>query len=269
MSYRLDQYSTPAWAAQGELDLNPSTIPAYFRSTPQDPLTSPSQEHHTRWSDIRQQVDQPFRRHETGGIDSGLLEKYSLNEKWQDELDDTNPLEKGPKFWLFNRHKMRRTFYKLLRSNPFVPFTLRGLSLVFAISALGFAARIFVLNKRYPSGQKATTILTIVIETIAVVYLSYTIYDEFFGKPLGLRTAKSKITFVLCDIVLTIFTSAILALAFDLYGDSYWACGQSRLHNGTLCNRQRDLVALIFVSLVSFLFTFLVSTYRMMATAAH
>lgn len=266
MSYRLDQFSTPAWAAQGQLDLNPNSIPAYFK--PANPDTSPSlhfEQQHSRWSDIKQQLEQ--RR--DGGVDSGLLEKYSLSGKWKDELETGSRQDDGSKLWFLNSRKIHRTGYKLLRSNPFVPLTLRGLALVFAICALGLACRIFVLNRPYPTGQQASTILTIVVETLAVLYLGYTIYNEFFGKPLGLRTAKSKMLFVLCDIVFTIFTSAILSLAFEVHGRDSWACGFGLENNSTLCNRQRDLVAMEFVSLVMFLFTFLVSIYRMMETAAH
>lgn len=268
MSYRLDQFSTPAWAAQGQLDLNPNTIPAYFKTAHPDTAASPhfeQQQQHSRWSDIKQQLEQ--RR--DGGIDSGLLEKYSLSEKWKDELNTTTGQDDGIQVWFLNRKKIRRIGYKLLRSNPFVPFTLRGLALVFAICALGLACRIYVLTKPYPTGQQASTILTIVVETLTVFYLGYTIYDEFFGKPLGLRTAKSKMSFVLCDIVFTIFTSAILSLGFEVHGSDDWACGVGLEYNSTLCSRQRDLVAMEFVSLVMFLFTFLVSIYRMMETAAH
>jgi hypothetical protein len=49
------------------------------------------------------------------------------------------------------------------------------------------------MSDAYNIEQKASTIMAIVVDAIALMYLIYITYDEYSGKPLGLRSPTAKI----------------------------------------------------------------------------
>jgi hypothetical protein len=107
--------------------------------------------------------------------------------------------------------------------------------------------------------QSPSTIIAIVVDVVAVPYIGYVTWDEYRGKPLGLRSPKAKMKLVLLDLIFIIFESANLALAFASRGP----CIDS--DNGTdqgICGRVDTLCGCLFVALAAWSFTFSVSIFR-------
>ncbi|KAK4541816.1 hypothetical protein LTR36_007348 [Oleoguttula mirabilis] len=196
--------------------------------------------------------------------------------------------------WLISPERQERTvrlFWRLLLKNPFVPLFLRLTVLVFAAVALGMAARIFVHVAAVnadpdPINQcstRASTYMAVCVGSIAIPYLGYVTWDEYMSKPLGLRSASTKTMLLLCDLFFVIFASSNLSLAFDALYDHRWACFDEQYaiisgsgsssstvynvpatcpNNPSICNRQKALTGMLFISLIAWLTTFSLSVMR-------
>ncbi|KAJ3494249.1 hypothetical protein NLG97_g4202 [Lecanicillium saksenae] len=97
------------------------------------------------------------------------------------------------------------------------PLIFRLIVIITSIIALGVAARIIHLetianNRGAESTQSA---FAVVVDTVAIPYSTYMIWDEYTGKPLGLRSAVDKMSLILLDLFFIIFKSASTALAFE------------------------------------------------------
>lgn len=103
--------------------------------------------------------------------------------------------------------------------------------------------------------------MAIIVDAIALVYLFYITYDEYSGKPLGLRSAKAKMRLIFLDLFFIVFDSANLSLAFGAVLDSDAACDQGALNPG-ICQRQTGLASVLLIALIAWLLTFSVSVLR-------
>lgn len=81
----------------------------------------------------------------------------------------------------------------MLLNSPMVPLTFRSIIWVLSLLALSFAASIFQLSRNHGVEQKPSTIMAMVVDALALIYLIYITYDEYSGKPLGLRSPSVKI----------------------------------------------------------------------------
>jgi len=81
----------------------------------------------------------------------------------------------------------------MLLNSPMVPLTFRSIIWSLSLVALALAGNIFHMSMAYGVEQKASTIMAIVVDALALVYLIYITYDEYSGKPLGLRSPTVKI----------------------------------------------------------------------------
>lgn len=110
--------------------------------------------------------------------------------------------------------------------------------------------------------------MAICVNSIAVLYLVYIGYDEFSGKPLGLRNPLSKLRLILLDLLFIIFSSANLSLTFNTLYDSQWVCTTEEASNRQLpridyiCRKQRALAAFLFMVLFMWVTTFTISIVR-------
>lgn len=165
-----------------------------------------------------------------------------------------------------------------LLNNPHIPSIFRGISFILSLISLSLACSVFVKShKTFPTAQQQTsTIMTIACQTVALVYLVYITYDEYTGKPLGLRDAQVKMRLIMLDLLFIIFLSANLSLAFNAVYDSLWLCqaGDDNVsnlanhlssvpYNATICTQQRVLASFLFLSLVSYISTFNISIFRL------
>lgn len=90
-----------------------------------------------------------------------------------------------------------------------VPLTFRGIIWVLSVFALAFSASIYALSSRNGTPQLPSTILAIVVDAVALVYVIYITYDEYSGQPLGLRSAKAKVILRECSSRLDFISTCI------------------------------------------------------------
>ncbi|KAH7328057.1 hypothetical protein B0I35DRAFT_416461 [Stachybotrys elegans] len=130
------------------------------------------------------------------------------------------------------------------------PLLFRLTVMVTSIIALGIAARIHEMG-----GEQTQSIVAVTIDCVAIPYIGYMIWDEYTGKPLGLRSVVSKVSLILLDLFFIIFKSASTALAFESVTD----------HNDTKPS-VRDLASALatfmLVGLIAWTMTFTVNIFR-------
>lgn len=243
--------------------------------TPSSPIVQES-----RWKGfVARTAYPPNTAHSEKAGDSWLAEQPDLNAPWlaRDSRDPENegassgddPME------IFGKKK-RRIWYKrihiMLLNSPMVPLFFRSIIWTLSLIALALAGSIYRLSWSFGVQQKASTIMAIVVDALALVYLIYITYDEYSGKPLGLRSPKMKIRLIMFDLIFIVFDSANLSLAFDSLFDVRWSCRAMDMAEGSggpitpvidpICNRQRALAAFLFLALCAWIATFTVSVFR-------
>lgn len=154
----------------------------------------------------------------------------------------------------------KRLHRTMIRS-PMIPLVLRSIVWVFSLVALAVAASIHHLTRRAKSlGNVASTEMAIIVDAIALVYLLYITYDEYSGKPLGLRSARAKMRLIFLDLFFIVFDSANLSLAFEAVQD-IGVCRESK-ENTNICHRQDTLASVLLIALIAWLLTFSISVLR-------
>lgn len=163
------------------------------------------------------------------------------------------------------KQRRRKTFWqrlwRILLRHPLVPLLFRLGVIVASLISLAIAVAIFkhesVVDEE--SAEKTQSVVAIVIDVVAVPYIGYMLWDEYTGKPLGLRPTNQKIALILLDLFFIIFKSASTALAFE----------SLVYHN----NREEDLIkrlssalaAFMFIGLLSWTMNFTVNVFRTVA----
>ncbi|KAI0132742.1 hypothetical protein BJ170DRAFT_260045 [Xylariales sp. AK1849] len=165
---------------------------------------------------------------------------------------------------------MSRLWNTMLR-HPIVPLIFRLLVLATSIAAL--AVSVNILNSERAEQMEADSddtetrraeinqaIMAIIVDTIAIPYIIYMTWDEFTGKPLGLRPPLQKISLTLLDLIFIIFKSASTALAFQAL-----VSRRSSSDNGTALTLHlaRSLSALMVVGLAAWVSNFTISVFRL------
>ncbi|KUJ16833.1 uncharacterized protein LY89DRAFT_718576 [Mollisia scopiformis] len=205
-----------------------------------------------------ERVDEEFLQQQTPGY----------QKPWRGDIDGGDDPEKllpG----LIHSKKQRRTFVKRLQHNllmhPLVPLVFRVTVLTTSAIALGIAGSVHHLSDRYTYSQNASTTMAIVVDVVAIPYILYVTWDEYTGKPLGLRSPKAKIRLVLLDLFFIIFESANLALAFGALTDANGSCRStvSSPFNALICDRVKALCGILMVALIAWSLTFSVSIFRL------
>ena len=161
----------------------------------------------------------------------------------------------------------------------------RFIIVVLCTIALSLSARIYVnskahyfgrdLNepitselKKYTLGQKPSTIMAIVINSISIVFEVFVAVNEFKGEPLGLRNPLGKLRLLLLDLFFIIFFSANLSIAFGSMLDNDWVCvggypsNKSSPKVNYICRKQRTLSSFLFLILCAWVITFTISITR-------
>lgn len=97
------------------------------------------------------------------------------------------------------------------------PLFFRITVIITSIIALGVAARIYKLeiSEDRHGAESTQSIFAVAVDTVAIPYSTYMIWDEYTGKPLGLRSAVDKMALILLDLFFIVFKSASTALAFE------------------------------------------------------
>ncbi|CAH2355088.1 regulator of phospholipase D Srf1p [[Candida] railenensis] len=178
-------------------------------------------------------------------------------------------------YWMSDekRADWKPTIKRIFMQNPLIPLFLRVLIIICSALSLALACSIFVLsrNRQNPVQQQPSTIMAIIVECFAVAYVSYISYDEYHGKPLGLRDPVEKMQLILLDLLFIIFSSANISLTYNTLYDPEWVCKEfdnsattTRLYPtiGSICRRQRALSSFLFLALCLWVITFTISILR-------
>ncbi|TEA20849.1 Regulator of phospholipase D SRF1 [Colletotrichum sidae] len=159
------------------------------------------------------------------------------------------------------KRKRSRTVWKriwsLILRHYLVPLTFRLTVMITSILALAIAARIYELEnaKSGYSPERAQSIVAIAVDTVALPYIGYMLWDEYTGKPLGLRPAVQKIALILLDLFFIIFKSASTSLAFE----------SLVFHNveaGLVRRLSKALASFMLVGLLAWTMNFVVNVFR-------
>lgn len=228
-----------------------------------------------------------------GNRDQSLLLHQDSSSSSDSNEQSHNPVLLHPNYGQYGRnvrHYMSRKkrkwqpkiFYVLL-NNPLIPLTLRLFNFVLSIAGLALACSIFIKSKHLSITQQPSTVMAIAVQTCALAYLVPISYDEYSGKPLGLRDFKSKVRLIMLDLLFIIFSSANLSLAFNTLFDPMWICQDGgyitvtnpslakldpSLSDPIICRRQRSLVSFLLVILASWIITFTISIFRLIERIA-
>ncbi|KAL8920207.1 MAG: hypothetical protein Q9208_006372 [Pyrenodesmia sp. 3 TL-2023] len=163
----------------------------------------------------------------------------------------------------------KRAQRTIIRS-PLIPLVIRSIVWVFSLIALAVAASIHQITDEEKELQNtASTEMAIIVDAIALIYLFYITYDEYSGKPLGLRSARAKMRLILLDLFFIVFDSANLSLAFEA-SPQEGICQQiPEQHpqnvlnrDPRLCRRQNALASVLLIALIAWLLTFSISVLR-------
>ncbi|KAK9453214.1 hypothetical protein V1511DRAFT_505950 [Dipodascopsis uninucleata] len=171
------------------------------------------------------------------------------------------------------KHRFKVNFRKMLLNNPYVPLTLRSTIFALSVMALGLATSVFRYSKHYAQNldQQPSTYMAICVQSTALVYLLYITYDEYSGKPLGLREARDKVKLIMLDLFFIILSSANLSLTFNTLYDQRWICQitdpeiyetGNYVSSSSICRRQRGLASMLFLILLAWVMTFTISIFR-------
>ncbi len=161
-----------------------------------------------------------------------------------------------------------KRFQRTILRNPMVPLVIRLTLWTLSLIAMALGISIHVLAERARVRQGPSAVMAIAVDAVALVYILYITYDEYTGKPLGLRSAKAKMRLIFLDLFFIVFGSANLSSAFQALSDPQEPC-RSSMVDGTLsprdppiCRRQTALASVLFVALIAWLMTFSISVLR-------
>lgn len=206
--------------------------------------------------------------------DNWLDEQGDLDGPWlASNRDPENDGGSNDDDLLFVSAKTRRRWHKriyiMLLNNPMVPLTFRAIIWTLSLVALALAVSVFQHSNDFKVPQKPSTIMAIVVDGVALIYLIWITYDEYSGKPLGLRSPKAKMKLIMFDLLFIIFDSANLSLAFDTLFDTRWSCRKQVVADENLAKtvepiaRQRALASFLFLALCGWILTFTISVFRL------
>ena len=155
-----------------------------------------------------------------------------------------------------------------------IPAIFRITTILFACAALALGGSIHHLSNEHKFPQGPSAEMAIIVDAIAIAYIVYVTWDEYTGKPLGLRSARAKMRLIFLDLFFIVFQSANLALAFESLSDTDGAClasvsdtngrtgNSASRKNDDICSRQRGLASVLLIALITWLLTFAISVLR-------
>ena len=157
---------------------------------------------------------------------------------------------------LFKHHKHKKTRWqriqRIILRNAIVPLAIRAIVLFFSIVAMGIGVLLWNGTQSPTSSMMMATI----VDGFALFYLIGITYDEYTGKPLGLRSATAKMRLIFLDLLFIVCDSANLCLALEAVANLDPGCVQCDSH------WLKALAAVLLIALVSWILTFAISVLR-------
>ena len=170
--------------------------------------------------------------------------------------------EAGAPLWRSKKRVWYKKAQHTILRNPIIPLVFRSIVWSFSLVALALAGSIHHFTDKVQGLYNTpSTDMAIIVDAVALVYILYISYDEYHGKPLGLRNAKAKMRLIFLDLFFITFDSANLSLAFEAVTDSQSLC---RLPGSAhrICKRERALASVLLIALIAWLSTFSISVLR-------
>lgn len=226
----------------------------------------------SRWTRFTRSVAYPH-------ADTGVEEKRVSFEWLNNNMGDYSQpwgisssgseAELGRSTWRARQRTWIERFQIHLLRSPVVPMILRLTVWIFSLCALALGGAINHLSHRDRQVQGPSADMAIVVDAVALVYLVYITYDEYAGKPLGLRSPKAKMRLILLDLFFIVFDAANLSLAFAGLSDIRGPCTDAIVNdkqdekNDAICQRQAALASVLLIALIAWLLTFCISVFRL------
>ena len=210
---------------------------------------------------------------ENGGmiVDEGWLVENGpdYTQPWLAGAGEADADFDGVHFWKSKQKGWWRRAHHTVLRNPMIPLAFRSVVWIFSLIALALACSIVHETHKLPRlVNTPSTKIAIGVDAVALIYILYITYDEYTGKPLGLRSARAKLRLLFLDLVFIVFDSANLSLAFEgLIADSDGACakgppGPGENEEVIVCHRQQALASVLLIALIAWLLTFSTSVLR-------
>ena len=194
---------------------------------------------------------------------------------WLADADSEEADKEGIQFWKSKRKVWWIRAQSTILKNPMIPLVFRSIVWTFSLVALGLAGSIYHRTNKDDVilSNTASTYMAIVVDAIALIYILYITYDEYTGKPLGLRSARAKMRLIFLDLIFIVFDSANLSLAYEgliTQGSgavcsecSGTKCSDSAITDQQeICSRQKGLASVLLIALIAWLLTFSISVLR-------
>ncbi|PTB45713.1 hypothetical protein M441DRAFT_323707 [Trichoderma asperellum CBS 433.97] len=166
------------------------------------------------WADfIRSSAWGRPRNEQSEIIDIEALNQLQPNFNKETEL----PLHAADKHDRRRKSAFSKRVWGQMLNSSLSPLLFRLVVIIMSTVALAIAIRMFQQEtKVFGDGSERTqSIFAIVVDCVSIPFNGYMIWDEYTGKPLGLRSATSKMSLILLDLFFIIFKSACTALAFE------------------------------------------------------
>ena len=186
---------------------------------------------------------------------------------WLADAENEDADKEGMQFWKSKRKVWWIRAQSTILQNPMIPLVFRSIVWIFSLIALGLAGSIYHRTNKngIVLSNTASTYMAIVVDAIGTIYILYITYDEYTGKPLGLRSARAKMRLIFLDLIFIVFDSANLSLAYEglITRRSGGVCSQPFLSDqDKICSRQKGLASVLLIALVAWLLTFSISVLR-------
>ena len=185
---------------------------------------------------------------------------------WLADAANEDVDKEGIQFWKSKRKVWWIRAQNTILKNPMIPLVFRSIVWVFSLVALGLAGSIYHRTRNdVVLSNTPSTYMAIVVDAIALIYILYITYDEYTGKPLGLRSARAKMRLIFLDLIFIVFDSANLSLAYEglITKSTGGVCSNSfRAGKQDICSRQKGLASVLLIALVAWLLTFSISVLR-------
>ncbi|KAL1924048.1 uncharacterized protein VTP21DRAFT_7083 [Calcarisporiella thermophila] len=165
----------------------------------------------------------------------------------------------------------------LIEQSVSVPLIIKGLIFIFSFICMCISGNLIDLTSRFGVASVSSSSLTLMVATVAMVYLVWAAYDEHLGKPIGLRRTSTKLIIMSVDLVFVVLWTAALCTSFTVLFTT-WGCATGdgfvtrspsvderesfARASAYLCPRLSALITFNFFSLLLWYLQFLVGLIR-------
>lgn len=156
------------------------------------------------------------------------------------------------------KHRMHKKtrwqrMQRIILRNAVIPLLIRAIVLGFSAAAMIIGLVLWAESRRLAT---SSIMMAVVVDGIALFYLIGIIYDEYTGKPIGLRSATAKMRLIFLDLLFIVCDSANLSLALMAVAHLDPKC--EKCYNGWL----KGLAGVLLIALLSWILTFAISVLR-------